>query len=710
MPEMIALLDLSTKKYPEKIESANFKIFAVMITKQSDGKYHNRILGYFPSKEKMLRYYWENGGERHFESKVVAALQIRRKVRIYQGNEDQWKSMDKDGRFVYSIDNIVYHFETNQLEFLGWYAVSEGLEPHNLCALDRADVRKAFPDLNSTGFSKKIENKTKENYYSLQLDAKLELRIHKDLVVCFRSGVKTEAALQQKYGQEGSLYKKQELNMFAQEYRIDTYCYADYKREAGLKKLNECPEIDVLQWKEGRLRREKNIYAPYTLIIPENGDAKRCQLDVSLVGNPDVIICNFEVWNKDMFVAYVERTVDTYRTETVEYQTSFVIVRSEYISADMTMSELYNRITEVPNAEVCNSAALKLKYDLEKTDIKYIPFYLPQFHENEENNKWWGKGFTEWTNVRKAKPQFQGHRQPRVPGELGYYDLDGIETQEKQIALARKMGIYGFCYYYYWFNGKRLLRKPVDQFLEHKELDFPFCICWANESWTRRWDGREQDVLMEQVHTKQSDKEFIRDVLPILKDDRYIKYQGRPILIVYRIELFPSPKETIQRWREICKQEGIPDLYVAVVQSFDCIDNRIYGADAAIEFPPHKIPARMINDRIKDRIYSGFEGSIYSYRDLVTHMELIKKREYNYIPGIMREWDNTARKGNKAHIFTEYSEELFIKWLTKDCVYADMYSDEKMIFINAWNEWAEGTYLEPEGVYDNKLIIKDAYE
>ena len=201
--------------------------------------------------------------------------------------------------------------------------------------------------------------------------------------------------------------------------------------------------------------------------------------------------------------------------------------------------------------------------------IKYIAFYLPQFHPIPENNKWWGDGFTEWSNVTRALPQFFDHYQPRMPGELGFYDLRNRATRLRQIELAKNYGVYGFCYHYYWFSGKKLLDYPINELLKDKTLDFPFCINWANENWTRRWDGRDSDILMSQKYLDDDYIEFIKDVSVFLKDDRYIKVDGKPLLMVYRPLIIPNVSRMVDIWRTYCRDTGIGEIYLVLTHSFD---------------------------------------------------------------------------------------------------------------------------------------------
>lgn len=338
--------------------------------------------------------------------------------------------------------------------------------------------------------------------------------------------------------------------------------------------------------------------------------------------------------------------------------------------------------------------------------IKPIAFYLPQFHAIPENDEWWGKNFTEWVNVKRGLPSFQGHYQPHVPANLGYYNLVKDKSiQYKQIELAKEFGIYGFCYYYYWFKGKRLLEKPLDTLLTDKNLNFPFCICWANETWSRRWDGAEKEILIKQEHNEETDENFIRDVIPILKDDRYIKVGEAPLLLIYRADLFPNLANTIIRWKEICKDNGIPNLHVSLVQSFGLTDPNIYGGDSAVEFPPHGIATAEISNSIPNLI-KNFGGNVYDYRDVVLRCCNKRPDYYTQFRGAMLSWDNTARRMENANIYHYATPEEYKKWLMSIIDYTINFNDDdyQYIFINAWNEWAEGTHLEPDEKYGTQYL------
>src|ERR1019366_6300153 len=220
--------------------------------------------------------------------------------------------------------------------------------------------------------------------------------------------------------------------------------------------------------------------------------------------------------------------------------------------------------------------------------VRAIAFYLPQFHPIPENDAWWGNGFTEWTNVTMARPLFKGHYQPHLPADLGFYDLRLPEAREAQAALAREYGIHGFCYYHYWFNGQRLLERPFNEVLASGKPDFPFCLCWANENWTRRWDGEEQEILQAQNYGDEDDLNHIRWLAAAFRDPRYIRVQNRPLFLVYRLSLLPNPARTVELWRDEARRIGVGELFLCNVESF-CNEHGMVakaGLDAAVEFAP----------------------------------------------------------------------------------------------------------------------------
>ena len=341
----------------------------------------------------------------------------------------------------------------------------------------------------------------------------------------------------------------------------------------------------------------------------------------------------------------------------------------------------------------------------ETTDVRLIAFYLPQYHPIPENDEWWGKGFTEWTNVTKAQPLFEGHYQPHLPADLGFYDLRLPEVREAQAQLARQYGIYGFCYYYYWFAGKRLLDRPLDEMLESKKPDFPFCICWANENWSRRWDGSENEILIAQDHSEENDRAFAESVIPYLLDERYIRINGKPLLIIYRANIIPEVTKTIQHWREVFRKHGVGEVYLCAALTFGLEDAISLGFDSEVEFPPHRnftlaIPPEELG-------ISNFSGKIYDYRQWVTQAITASIPEKIRFLTCMLSWDNTARKGENAHINYHFSLDLYQSWLQANIEKTKInYSgDERLTFINAWNEWGEGTHLEPDQKYGHDYLI-----
>tara|TARA_R110002111_G_scaffold262694_1_gene340157 strand:- start:87394 stop:90603 length:3210 start_codon:yes stop_codon:yes gene_type:complete len=334
--------------------------------------------------------------------------------------------------------------------------------------------------------------------------------------------------------------------------------------------------------------------------------------------------------------------------------------------------------------------------------VKLIAFYLPQFHPFPENDEWWGKGFTEWSNVGKAVPNYEGHYQPHCPIHLGYYDLRIPEIMEEQARLARNYGISGFSYYFYWFAGKTLMESPLEMMLNNPKVDIPFCLTWANENWTRRWDGLESDVLIAQDHSEQDSLNFIRHLVKYFKDDRYICIDGKPVLIVYRPDIIPQMRETLDLWREEITKHGFPGIYLISAMAFDNNDPGKYGFEAAVEFPPHTVEGNDVSHEQKIT-NPDFNGGIYCYDHAVEAAVKTRESKFKKFRTAMLSWDNTARKQDNGHIFSGFSLLKYKQWLASLCnhCYRDqrLNQDEKLVFINAWNEWAEGTHLEPDRKY-----------
>jgi lipopolysaccharide biosynthesis protein/GT2 family glycosyltransferase len=335
--------------------------------------------------------------------------------------------------------------------------------------------------------------------------------------------------------------------------------------------------------------------------------------------------------------------------------------------------------------------------------VHVIANYLPQFHPIPENDEWWGTGFTEWTNVVRAKPLFRGHRQPRLPSNLGFYDLRLPEIRQAQATLARRYGLTGFCYYYYWFNGRRVLERPLDQILASGKPDFPFLICWANEPWTRNWDGLNADILLPQAYGPGWVGRFAHDIAPLLRDRRYFRLDGKPMLLIYRIGHIPGAPTAMRELRTTLLGEGISELHLAAAWvrfAGDADlprDPGVLGLDAYFEFPPHEIPMEPLRPSPSE-IQEGFSGALWDYNRIVTAAlakldEPVEGRRHR---GVMVGWDNTARRGLHANVFHGATPANFRRWLRGTIDRERRQGGERVVFVNAWNEWAEGTYLEPD--------------
>lgn len=331
--------------------------------------------------------------------------------------------------------------------------------------------------------------------------------------------------------------------------------------------------------------------------------------------------------------------------------------------------------------------------------VKLIAFYLPQFHPFPENDTWWGKGFTEWTNVTKAQPNFEGHYQPHLPIHNGFYDLRVPEVMIEQAKLAKNYGVYGFNFYYYWFDGKILMQKPFEILLKHPEIDINYCITWANENWTRRWDGAENDVLIGQNHCEEDSIKFIEHMYQYFNDKRYIRIDNKPVLIIYRSNIIPQMKEIIDLWRKKVKDAGFDGVYLVGAQTFGFKDPNEYGFDAVVEFPPHTVKSGSIKNKL-NITNNDYSGHIFDYQEVVGNIFSETEPFYKRFRTTMLSWDNTARKQNASHIFANFSMLKYKQWLShisfnvfNNSKYS---SEEKLVFVNAWNEWAEGTHLEPD--------------
>jgi hypothetical protein len=328
-------------------------------------------------------------------------------------------------------------------------------------------------------------------------------------------------------------------------------------------------------------------------------------------------------------------------------------------------------------------------------------FYLPQFHPIAENDWAHGKGFTEWNNVIKAKPLFKGHYQPRIPGELGYYDLRAFDVMRDQVQLALEHGITGFCFYYYYFNGKKLLHRPIENYVK-SDLKAPFFLLWANENWSKRWDGGDKEVIIAQQHSRKDDVSFIQELFPLFEDDRYTKIGGKPVLMIYKAHLFPNVLATVEIWREEAARRGLPGLYLIMVDDWtpEPIQPRSLGFDASYEIPSNLIPAEVLADDAESLgLDESFAGSIVDYQKFAQFHMSRPMPEYRRFRTVMLPWDNTPRYGSRAIVHINTIGEGYKLWLSRAMLdtYNRYPAEERIVFLHSWNEWCEGTYLEPDG-------------
>lgn len=337
--------------------------------------------------------------------------------------------------------------------------------------------------------------------------------------------------------------------------------------------------------------------------------------------------------------------------------------------------------------------------------MKTVAFYLPQFHEIPENNAWWGEGFTEWVNVRRARPSYSGHEQPRVAGDLGEYDLSDSDTHVRQSRLARDNGVDAFCMYFYWFNGQRLLEKPVESWREDGSL-LPYCLSWANESWTRRWDGKSRDILMSQDYETGFAESLFNDLLPHFQAPHYLRQGGAPILVVHRAELIPDVVGMARTIRELARDAGLPGVHLVATETTPGVRPQALGFDAVVEFPPvgaNTFATAQLRP-LKD-VDPTFRGRFMSYDKLAGKFASRLDPGFTRYRGVAPGWDNTARRQQAATVYVGASPSAYARWLqTARMAEQKARGEDGLVFINAWNEWAEGAYLEPDKHFGDSYL------
>jgi lipopolysaccharide biosynthesis protein len=347
-----------------------------------------------------------------------------------------------------------------------------------------------------------------------------------------------------------------------------------------------------------------------------------------------------------------------------------------------------------------------------------IAFYLPQYHPIPENDEWWGKGFTEWTNVAKAKPLFKGHQQPNLPADLGFYDLRVPEVREAQAELARSHGIEGFCYWHYWFgNGKRLLERPFDEVLASGKPDYPFCLAWANQTWSGIWHGAPHRILIEQQYPGRDDwYQHFSSVLPAFQDSRYLKVNGKPIFVIYDPETLKDSRQFVDCWQELAHENGLDGIYFVGI-TVGPLNTDTKGLDGVTSHPPGDLMRE--TDAVINISPRGLFGKTEDQPKVYDYAKVTKIEGYEYLgrisgglrvfPCVIPNWDNTPRSGVNGVVFKNSTPELFGRNLEKAVKFIENYGkEERIIFIKSWNEWAEGNYLEPDAIHgtDYLKVIK----
>jgi len=475
-------------------------------------------------------------------------------------------------------------------------------------------------------------------------------------------------------------------------FKYDLVCVVDGHRDLIQESNGRSPDkprrIGILESREvvHRIVSAFRADPDLGLVVAEGQVGPAGKLGFSLSSASDI---SSSFWVRPFLLRFIGSLENGAKLRTVERS-----LATTCADAGMKIADTVN----LPSPRSAPRSAIKLHV---------IANYLPQFHPIPENDEWWEPGFTEWTNVVRAKPQFKGHRQPRLPADLGFYDLRVAEVRDAQARLAAQYGVTAFCYYYYWFNGRKILSRPLDEVLASGQPDFPFMLCWANEPWTRNWDGQADEILLPQTYEPGWEADFVTDIAPALADPRYLRLNGNPVLAIYRVMHIPNPFQAIQRIRSGLAEKGLsPVSIIAVWPSYGAdppLPQRPQdlGLDAYFEFPPcglagkfpwkDELPARSLD-------FSGYVDDYGAIVDAVINGFADKLAAPRY-RGVMTGWDNTARRGARGSwIYHGATPANFRRWLRATVLQArvEAWAPETAVFINAWNEWAEGTYLEPD--------------
>lgn len=350
--------------------------------------------------------------------------------------------------------------------------------------------------------------------------------------------------------------------------------------------------------------------------------------------------------------------------------------------------------------------------------MRIIAYYLPQYHPIPENDQWWGKNFTEWVNVRNAKPLFKDHQQPVIPGELGYYNLLDTKVQERQAQLAREAGVEGFCYWHYWFGGKQLLEQPLLQVLANGQPDFPFCIAWANESWyAKTWvdkKGESDRLLIEQTYSEQDDRAHFEAILPMLRDKRYIQVDGKPLLVIYRPLQLPDGKAWVDRWQQMAHEAGLSGLYLVGHTLYRKEANAVLGIGFdAVNIVPIGDVKRNLRLALRHlptllRYLSGNAPLVYDYAEAMKTFDSKKIQREDVIPTLLPNWDHSPRSGVRALVLNKATPQAFRTHVQAVCKTIEGKKNQ-LVMLKSWNEWSEGNYIEPDSRWNRQFleVLKD---